>query len=136
MPLLDNVRRINSDEYPEETRNTVDQLANTLNFFMEDVVNILNGRVDFANLNRELLTLTITVNNQGVPITESKFSSQLNVAGTKIIRAENLDNNAVFPTTAPFISYRNTGTGIYVINNISGLQPGNKYRLVIEIIEN
>lgn len=134
MALIDNVRRINAQEFPEDDQQTVEQLSVILNFFMEDVVNTINGNIDFANQNRELVTITLTIDANGNPIGDSRFSSNLNIIGTKVIRAFNLVNAAVFPNSAPFITYTNSGTGIYTIQNVTGLQANTNYRLLIEAI--
>jgi hypothetical protein len=136
MAILDSIKRINYQDFKEEDRETIHKLAETLNFFMEDVVNNMNGGIDFDNLNRELLTFEITVDENGIPITNNRFSSALSIVGTKVIRADNLVNSAQSVTTSPFITYRNSGTGIYTITNVTGLQVNTKYRLIIELIAN
>lgn len=136
MARLDNVRRINVDEFPKEDRETIDRLSIILNFFMEDVVNTLNGNVDFENLNREIKTLDITVDANGTPIRNQQFTSTLNLAGTKVIRADNLTNAAVRPTSCPFLTYTTNGAGTFTIQNITGLQSNNRYRLIVELIGN
>lgn len=136
MARLDSVRRINYQDYPEEDQETVEKLSVILNFFMEDVVNAINGNLDFENMNRELITLTVTVGTNGVPIAETRFASSLDIAGLKVIRADNLSNTTGFVSNAPFITYRNSGTGIYTVTNITGLTAGQSFRLVIEAIGN
>lgn len=136
MPRIDSVKRINYQDFREEDRETVQKLSEILNFFMEDVVNAMNGNLDFDNLNRELITFEVTVDSNGVPITNNRFSSELNIIGTKVIRADNLVNSAQSVESTPFLTYRNSGTGIYTITNITGLQANTKYRLVIELIAN
>lgn len=136
MARVDNVKRINALEFPAEDRETIERLSTILNFFMEDVVNTINGNIDFDNLKRELKTLDITVDSNGFPIRNPQFSSKLDIAGTKIIRADNLTNSAVRPTSAPFITYTTNGTGTFTIQHISGLPANNRFRLIVELIGN
>ena len=67
---MDSVRRIRVEDYPEESRATISALAPILNSFMEQVVNIMDGNIDYENLRRDLVTVDVTTVN-GVP-TESK----------------------------------------------------------------
>jgi len=136
MAIIDRAKRINYQDYKEEERDMIRKLSEVLNFFMEDVVNNMNGNIDFANLNRELITFEVTVDSTGKPITNNRFTSALSIVGTKVIRADNLVNSAQSVTDAPFLTYRNSGTGTYTITNITGLQVNTKYRLLIELIAN
>jgi hypothetical protein len=70
----------------------------------------------------------------GNPVSTAKFSAERGVQGTNIIRVDNLTNTVNYPTTAPFLSFTTNGSGLYTINNITGLEAGNRYRLVIELI--
>lgn len=134
MARLDNVRRINAAEFPKDDRETVERLSVILNFFMEDVVNALNGNIDFENLNREIKELDITVDANGTPIRNQQFTSTVDLAGTKIIRVDNLTNAAVFPTDTPFLTYTTNGTGTFTIQNITGLPANNRFRLIVELV--
>lgn len=135
MPRIDNVKRILVDQYPKEDRQTVSQLAETINYFMEQVTNTLNGNVDFDNLKTKIVQLELTVDSNGIPLSNGKFSASTGIIGTKVIRVDNLTNTGVYPTTAPFINYTASGSGIYTITNITGLLPGYKWRLIFEVVK-
>ena len=136
MARIDSVRRINATEFPKEDQETVERLSVIMNFFMEDVVNALNGNIDFENLDRELREIDIIVDANGTPIRNQQFTTNLDLAGTKVIRADNLTNAAVFPTESPFITYTTNGTGTFTIQNIRGLPANNRFRLIVELIGN
>jgi len=134
MPQIDNVKRINVEDFPSKDRETVERIANNYNFFAEQVTNVLNGQVDFDNLNRSLVELDVTTNTNGVPINTTKFSAEVGLIGTKVIRADNLTNKINFVTGAPFIVFSASGSGTYTIEKITGLIANNKYRIAIELI--
>lgn len=134
MPFIDTVKRINVDEFKKEDRDTVERIAEIYNYFAEQVTDTINGNLDFDNLNRSVLSLEVSVLSTGKPVNELKFSAKVGLVGTKVLRAENLTNAAIYPSGCPFLSFSASGSGIYTVTNITGLQAGNKYRLTIELV--
>lgn len=135
MSRLDNVQKIIVEDFKEEDQETVAKLATVLNFFMDNVVETVNGKLDFDNLNRELVTIEVTVNSNGTPITGGSFAGSRGAIGSKVISAVNLTNPAQFVEASPFVSFAATQTqGIYAIRNVRGIQPNTKYRLLMELI--
>jgi len=133
MARLTNVQRIIIEDFQEEDRDTVSKLANILNYYMTQNTDIINGRLDYDNINKQLVTIEVTVDANGKPIQATNFSAEAGLIGGTVLRAQNLTNSAVFPTAQPFISFSPVQSGLYRINNISGLQPNNKYRLFYEV---
>jgi len=133
MPRIDNVTRLNADDFPDEDRETIERLAIPYNFFVEQVTNVLNGGVDFENLDRNLIQVQLQVNNGGVPVNAARFNAQVGLQGTNVIRVDNLLNPSGFPTAAPFLNFTTSGNGIYTINSITGLSAGT-YRVILELI--
>lgn len=131
---MDSVRRIRVEDYPEESRATISALAPILNSFMEQVVNIMDGNIDYENLRRDLVTVDVTTVN-GVPteLTRVKINITGRQVGTDCIRAQNLSNTGDYPEAQPFISFTTTGN-LMTINHVSGLQDNVKYRLTIEVV--
>jgi hypothetical protein len=134
MPLLDNPKRITQDEFGEDDKDVAERIGNYYNFFVEQATNIINGNIDFDNLNRDLITLEFTVDGSGIPIQNTRFSADIGIKGMSVINATNLTNLAVYPTGSPLISFTGSGTGVYTINHVTGLPASNKFRLVIEVI--
>ena len=133
MARLNNVQRIIIEDFQEEDRATVEKLANILNYFMTQTTDIINGRLDYENINKQLVTIDVTVDANGTPIQATNFAAQAGLRGGQVLRAENLTNRAVFPLSQPFVSFTPVQSGLYKVNNITGLQPGNKYRLTYEV---
>lgn len=134
MPRIDNTNRLNAEDFPDESRELIERLAVTYNFFVEQVTNVLNGSVDFENLDRNLVILEFDMGANNQPLTATRFTATPGLQGTNIIRVDNLTNSANYPDTAPFLSFTTNGNGVYTINSITGLDQGNKYRVVIELI--
>lgn len=133
MTRLTNVQRIIIEDFQEEDRDTVSKLANILNYYMTQNTDIINGRLDYDNINKELVTIDVTVDENGNPIQSTTFTSQQGLTGGTVLRAQNLTNGVVYPTGQPFISFTPTQATLYKINNITGLQPNNRYRLTYEV---
>lgn len=134
MPFIDTVKRINVEDFPEEGREIVSRIAETYNFFAEQVTNTLNGNVDITNLDRNIIELTVSVNSNGIPTQAIQFTGEVGLRGTKVLRADNLTNNVNYPTSGPFVSFTPSGTGLYTIDHITGLVANNQFRLVLELV--
>lgn len=134
---IDNVKRILAEDFDKDHQETVEKLANILNYFMEQVSNAVNGNISFDNLNQRLITVETTVDDNGTPLSGATFASNLkNASGCVVIAAKNVTNGSVYPTSCPFVSFSPASSGTFKINNIKGLQVGNKYRLTIILIGN
>ena len=134
MAKIDNVRRIIKEDFAKEYHQLIDRLAYVVNTFMEQVQQQVNGNLDFTNLNQDIVKVRLTLDNTGLPKNNQKIRTDLiNPQGLIVVKARNLTDSTIFPTTAPFISFTSTGTVINV-QNITGLQADNEYELTIQII--
>lgn len=131
---IDNVNQIRSEDYPEEYEDLLDQLGETINPFMQQVQELSDGRVDFPNRVEVLRTIEITVDSNGNPVLNNRINAEkTGVRGISVIRAINLTNNTVFPTSHPFVSFTPVGGDIIQINNITGLPANQRFRLTLVI---
>ena len=133
MPKIDTVKRISTDEFRPEDREVAERIGNIYNYFAEQVTNVLNGNVDSTNTGRPIITLDVTVASNGNPVQTTQFSSKVGLLGTDVINVVNTTNRANYLQSKPFISYTAQGTGLYTIDNITGLNSGESYRLTIEL---
>lgn len=134
MAKLSNVNRIIVEDYPNEDRATVTKLATTLNLFMEETVNAINGNIDYDNLRRQLVTFEVILDSTGKPIVTTRFSTNGQVKGKNVVDVVNVTNSAVYPTQQPWVTTSALSTSIYEVKHISGLQANQKYRITLEII--
>lgn len=135
MSQLDNVKRIRAEDFDSKDQELISKLGENLNFFMEEVVNTVNGNLDINNLDREIVQVELTVGANGLPITTTRFSAGTGFRGSKVVSALNLTNVANYVDSAPFITFTPTGTGIYTINHVTGLKTNEKYRILVELIK-
>ena len=131
---LNNVRQIRAEDFDKDIQPTISQLGSILNSFMQEVVELADKRVDFENKVEVLKTIDISVDSNGTPILNNKVATDKpSVRGIQVINAINLTNSRVYASQQPFISFTVLGGGFIQINNITGLQANNKYRLTIII---
>jgi hypothetical protein len=129
---LNNVRQIRAEDFPEELQQPMGQLGGILNSFMQEVVELADKRIDFENKVENIKTVDITVDSTGKPLLNNKIATDLStVRGHQVIDAINLSNPSIYPTQQPFISFTRLAGGFIQVNNITGLQANNKYRLTI-----
>lgn len=134
MSRLDNLRRLTEDgQFNEEQRQVIQKVAEVFNFHMEQVINVVNGNLDFENLKSNIAYVNVTVDTNGTPIQQTEFTSIGGAIGCQVISAQNLDNTVGYPSTAPFVSFTHRGSGVYRINNVTGLISGQKYRLTLKL---
>lgn len=131
MSKLQGYKRIIQEDFDEKERPLVGKLGYSLNPTLEDILNVLNKNISIDdNLNITKKDLTITVDGNGVPITTSNLKTDLasNCVGIQVIRASNLTNTALSPTSTPFITFTETN-GVLNIRKITNLQANHKYQL-------
>lgn len=131
---LSSFKRIITQDFPKESQKMIEQLGSTLNDSFTQIYSAINKRLTFAdNIACTVKDVQVMVDSSGNTTQIASFSldvPNMPVLGVVVIKAENLTNSAVYPTTAPFISYQIVGNTVR-INNITGLQENNVYRLKV-----
>lgn len=133
---VDNVRKIITEDFPRKDQETVSKLAESLNHFMDHITAILTHRIDFKNLNQEIITIKVTVDGSGVPTKSTPFSTTYisRARGAIVISAINNTTASNIPTATPFLTFVPTATNLYKLNYVSGLQAGDEYQLTVLLI--
>jgi hypothetical protein len=131
MAKINSFRRISSSDYAGENAQMVESLASSLNPFMREVTDAINGGLDFENLNQNILEIEVTVDSLGVPLNKQWNVGKASVSGFNVINARNLVNTGSYPTGVPFISFTPTGSNVININNISNLPANTKFLLTV-----
>lgn len=135
MAKLQNFKRILTQDYEEEHRDTVQKLSFSINSFAEDVLRALNGGLNTDNTLEKMKYIETELDSSGAPKNSIQFqnpSSVYKIEGLRVIRVENISTTDVYPSTAPFISF-SENAGIITILNITGLQTGYKWRIKFKI---
>lgn len=134
MSKIDNVKRINTDDFPEESKEVVDMIAEYYNYFAEQVTEAINGQLNEENFTSELIEIEVTVDESGVPIGNNRFSATGSMRGSVILRALNQTNSTTYPTGTPFMTFEEISSKLYQIKHIAGLPASNKFKLLIRLI--
>lgn len=122
MARIPDLRLITKEDFDGKDQALIDKIAFPINNFMQQVVNVLKNGVDFNNLNMQIITLSVSVNSTGYPVSAIQFKNNLStkVIGMICINAINQSSTIRFPTAQPFISW-SQNSNVLAINNISGL---------------
>jgi hypothetical protein len=132
---LNNTRQIRAEDFDDEYNQLVAQLGSILNSFMQEVVELADGRIDFENKAEIIKDFDITVDSSGIP-TQTPFKVKTditNIRGLQVIRAYNLTNTAGYPTAQPFVNFTPIGGGFFRVDSVTGLRPNEKYKLTVII---
>lgn len=136
MGKIQQPKRIRIEDFKSEEKELIGKLSEMVTPFMDDVFQVLDGRIDFDNLNRQIVDLEVLIDAAGKvvnnPQIKTTFKTQ-RVRGLNVINAVNLANPSVYPTSLPMINFTVNGV-IMTILNITGLQADSRYRLTLELI--
>ncbi len=117
MAKLPSYKRLYEQDFKEEDRELVSQLADTLNSGIEVLYEQLNGKLVMGeNLAAYAKEILVTVGANGVPTgkTAIKKTTTDRIQGISVIRADNLTNSSVYPTSGVFITFTETKQILYV----------------------
>lgn len=130
---LPSYRRIIEQDYPEKDQDLVKQLATSLNYGLEVIYQLLNGKLTFSdNIASTIKEVQVKVNASGTPQTAVSITKSSNdkILGIIVVRASNLTNSSTYPTSGIIISYTETVDSIK-INNIKGLTVDDNWSLMV-----
>lgn len=131
---LSNYKRIISTDFDQEDQQLIEKLGRNLNDGIDGLYFALNNKLTFEdNFLASVKDIEITVDASGTPTTRTSIllSNNLPVKGTQVISTVNKTDGSKYPTSAPFISFTQNGTSLF-IDNITGLQAN--YRYVVRFI--
>ena len=137
MSKLQVPKKLRIEDFKSDQQELIGKLGYAINSFMDDTYNCLNNKIDYSNLNRQLVTLTLQVdaNSKLINPPSIKTTTSGSVVGILVLSASNQTNSNTYPTSAPFVSWT-ISNGIVQLLNITGLQASSKYQLLLEIIGN
>lgn len=136
MPKLSDIRRIIPEDFETDDQPVAEKIAGSYNEFADELYQVINGELDFDNLARAKVSLDISFDSTGKPIGTVNVSTNLSyVSMVNIGKAQNVTNSAIKFTQAPYIDWTYKGNGVVSINYGIGFVSGNKYRLVLELIQ-
>lgn len=130
---LPSFRRLFEQDYPPDYQELVRQLSVSINYGFEPLYELLNGKFSFTDNSASIIrTFNVQVDASGKPTTKTVIqkTSTDRFEGFVVIQAQNITNSSVYPTGGVFISYTET-TSTVVIDNITGLPPGNIFTIKV-----
>lgn len=131
---LSNFKRILTTDFDEKDQPLIEKLGRSLNDGVDGLYFALNNKLTFEdNFLASVKDIELTVGATGVPTTRTSIllSNNLPVKGTQVVYAANRSDGSRYPTSAPFISFTQNGTTLF-IDNITGLEAN--YRYVVRFI--
>lgn len=129
-------KRIRKEDFPEDYQELIDKMAYIINNFFDEVYFAFQGNIDFTNISQQLVNVNVSLDGSGNLIQNYQVSYNLPsiVRGVICVKAENLDNSSVYPTSQPFVSFTLKSGNIFEITNVSGLQNSSNYKLTLILI--
>jgi hypothetical protein len=126
---LKSYSRLNTSDYPEDQQPIVEKMGGQVNSAFDPVYSALSNRLTFEdNFLCTVKDVEVSVGANGVPLTRTSFSlnNNLPVTGVIILNVTNKTTAGAFPTAAPFMSFSQNGTVLY-IDHMFGLVPSARY---------
>lgn len=135
MPKIEIPKRLRAEDYSNEYKALISKLSITFTPFMDSVYRVLNGGIDFENLNQQIDDVVIITDSAGLAINPPKIKKKVSgrIRGSIVVNAVNMLNPNVFPVSAPFVQTIDAND-IITIQHVGGLQPNSQYRLTIQFI--
>lgn len=126
-------KRIRTEDYESDERTMVGKLSESLTPFMDSVYRVLDGGIDYDNLNQQLVDIVVLIDSTGKVINPPKVKVSIRgrVRSGIVVNSYNMKNPNVYPTSAPFINFVHSDDIVSILN-VGGLQPNSQYRLTIQ----
>lgn len=130
---LPTFKRLNKTDYEKDFQGLIETLSFSINNGIEVIYQALNKSLNLNdNVACTVKQFAVEVKEDGTPKTATTFTLDTNnrILGIMVLNATNQNNASIYPTSTPFISFSQSGKTI-TINNIKGLQSGQKYLLTL-----
>lgn len=130
-----NIRRIQPEDFPQELQDAANKIADVVNQFSEEVIDLFNKKISFENLNREVVSLDVKIDGSGNVVNPPSVKHNIigKIEGIVCISAINSVNPNIYPNNQPFIGY-SLRTGFIDIKAVKGLPNNSQFKLKLEII--
>lgn len=126
-------RRIYKTDYSDESQPLVEKMALSINNGFDVLYDLANNKLTLVdNFNGTVKDITLILDSSGNPTDTNSISlnSGSRIIGVQVLKATNLSSNTTYPSNAPFVSFTQTERGL-TINNVTGLQAGDKWQLTV-----
>lgn len=137
MPKISNIRRIIPEDVDKDATpvEIVETIAGSYNDFADELLEVINGGLDFENLSRRKITLDISFNSSGIPLGNAVVNTGLSFVSILYIgKIQNVTSPASRITQVPYLDWTYQGGGFLKINYGVGFTAGAKYKLTLELV--
>jgi len=132
---LPSVSRINKNDYPEDSKQLVEKLADTINPNTEMLYELANKKTSLRdNMLCTVRDFTVSVDANGVPLTRTSVALDTpgKVDGVSVIRVTNATNANTYPNSQPYVGFTPQASAIN-IDVVKGLSVGSQWTIRIII---
>lgn len=147
MSKISNIKRLIKEDFAQKDQDLIDKLAYVLNPFLDQVTKAFNKGINNDNLSRDFAYATVlnvtgtgSYNVNGIatggdltPSVQIKIKLSSKMIGINVIKADNATNPGTYPINAIGLSWT-VEKDIITLNKVTGIQDGQKYNLVLELI--
>lgn len=128
-------KKFRKEDFDPEYQDLIDKIAFVYNDNADIIYQILDKGIDYENLKRQIVDLTVTIDKNGKVTQEPQIKVTIpgRILGVNVLNAVNINNINIYPTTAPFVSF-SVNANILRILNITGLQASSQYTLTLELV--
>jgi hypothetical protein len=128
-------KKIKVEDFSSKDQPLVSKLGYIINDFTESIYFLLQKGIDFTNLNRQIVTITVNMDSSAKLVNPPQIAYDLKnkPQGITCVYAQNTKDSTVFPISAPFVTWQIANNRV-TLTNISGLQANSQYILSLELI--
>lgn len=132
MGQVPNIKRIRVEDFDQKYQSLIEKLAYSLNTFMDDTIELLDGRLDFENIQQEVINVIIKTDGSGNLLENPTVRTTLNsaVIGATCIRALNNNDPGSYVVGTPWIDFTNNTNSI-IIDNVENIPASSEFTLTL-----
>lgn len=126
------LKKLVKEDFDQKDQALIGKIGFVLNPVIQQITSVLNKGLSLGNLSDQIKTITVIVDENGIPTNNLVFTSILTskCIGILVLRAQNLTNPTTYPKSGPFVSFTENSGQIQILN-ITGLTSGDNWQLSV-----
>ena len=135
MSKIEIPKKIRAENFKEDDRALASGIGAVYNEFVDNLYFLLQKNVDFNNLNRQLVEVTVTLDSSAKLVNPPvvKFDLKSRVKAVYCGAATCITSNITNPTGTPFITWQ-INNNTLIITGVTNLQANTQYSLTLELV--
>jgi hypothetical protein len=131
-------KKLRGEDFKTEWQELINKIGFVFNDFADGVYQTLSKGVDFENLNRQVVVITVNMDKTGKVSQSPTIKTTVNgrIRGVTVLNVVNINDINKFPTGGVTISW-STKDNLLTILNITGLSTSpetSQWQLTLELI--